>query len=66
MPQAMISTPDIARRANLNEETVRRAVARGELKAYRFGRVIRYDPSDVEAWLESRRIVASAHKQVDG
>lgn len=39
-----------AERLNVSTDTVRRMIARGELKAYRYGpRLIRIDPADLEA-----------------
>lgn len=40
----------------MTSRTVPRFIGRGELTAYRFGRVIRIRESDLEAFIESCRI----------
>lgn len=48
-----LTIPDAANRLGVNPATVRRMIARGELKAYRYGpRLIRIDPADLLALRE--------------
>lgn len=51
-----MSTGDAARYLGLTVRTVYRFIDDGQLPAYRFGRVIRLKPSDVEAFIEACRI----------
>ena len=42
---AQLTIPDVAQALNCSPDTVRRMIARGELRAYRYGpRLIRIDP----------------------
>lgn len=41
-------------RLSLCDRTLRRAIARGELTAYRFGSAVRVRLSDLDAWAESK------------
>lgn len=46
------SPQQLASRLSLDRKTVYRAIERGDLRAYRFGRALRIAPHDVEDWLE--------------
>lgn len=47
---ALFTVSGAAERLNVSPDTIRRMIARGELKAYRYGpRLIRIDPADLEA-----------------
>lgn len=47
----LLSLNDIASLGGIDPKTVRRAIARGELRAYRLGpRIIRIRAEDFEAW----------------
>lgn len=64
MPRVLglVSPPDlseeaVATRLGWSIETLRRYRWRGEGPAYlKYGRCIRYRPSDVDAWLDSQRV----------
>jgi len=43
-----------AARLSLCARTLRRAIARGELTAYRFGKAVRVRLADLDAWAESK------------
>jgi excisionase family DNA binding protein len=53
-----LSIPQVAALRQVHTDTVRRAIARGDLKAYRVGRQIRIRPQDLERW--GRRIGGAA------
>lgn len=53
---AWLSTEQAARRIGVTPRTLYRFVDEGELRAYRFGRVIRIRTSDVDAFVERSRI----------
>lgn len=40
----------------MSDPFLRREVRSGKLRAYRFGKVLRFDPADVRAYTEARRI----------
>lgn len=54
--QGWLSTGETADRLGVTQRTVYGLINRGELAAYRVGRVIRVDPDDLAAYLESARI----------
>lgn len=48
-----LTIPETARTLNCSVDTVRRMIARGELRAYRYGpKLIRIDPEDLRALRE--------------
>lgn len=51
-----ISTTETARRLGVRPRTVHGFIERGELPAYRMGRVIRVQSLDLEAFIEACRI----------
>ncbi len=51
-----LGTDEAAARLGVAQRTVYRFINTGDLVAYRLGRVIRLRASDVEAFLERRRI----------
>ena len=52
-----LSTTEVARRLGLTARTVYGFIDRGELPAYRMGRVIRVQEPDLAAFIERCRIV---------
>lgn len=55
-PINWMSTPAVAEYLGVNTRTVYRLIDEGELPAYKFGRVIRLQEADVEAFIERCRI----------
>lgn len=51
----LITTDEVARRLGIHVETVRLLVGRGELPAVRVGRIFRFDPADVRAYIEKNK-----------
>jgi excisionase family DNA binding protein len=51
-----LSTKEAARRLGITARTLYRFIDEGDLPAYRFGRVIRLKPADIDAYVESCRI----------
>lgn len=51
-----MSTEEAAAELGITTRTLYRAVDDGRLTAYRFGRVIRFRPEDIETYMESCRI----------
>ena len=54
-----LSTARTAQRLGITPRTLYRFVARGEITAYRLGRVIRFQQHDVDAFTDNRRIIPS-------
>ena len=51
-----LSTADAADRLGINTRTLYRLIDAGEIPAYKFGRVIRVQGKDVEAFVENARV----------
>lgn len=51
-----LSTGDAAERLGINTRTLYRLIDSGEMPAYKFGRVIRVQAKDVDAFIESVRV----------
>lgn len=51
-----LSTADAADRLGINTRTLYRLIDAGEIPAYKFGRVIRVQGTDVEAFVEGARV----------
>lgn len=51
-----LSTADAAERLGINTRTLYRLIDAGDIPAYKFGRVIRVQGKDVEAFVENARV----------
>jgi excisionase family DNA binding protein len=51
----LLNVPAVARRLDVSQKTIRRLVARGELRAHRIGRLLRISEEELDRFLESRR-----------
>ncbi len=51
-----LSTAEASRRLGINTRTLYRLIDGGEIAAYKFGRVIRVQATDVEAFIEKARV----------
>lgn len=56
MTDDWLSTAEAAKALGITPRTLYRFIDQGDLPAYRFGRVIRLKQSEVEAFVETRRI----------
>lgn len=54
--QTWISTKVAAQKLGLTLRTLYAQIDEGNLKAYRFGRVIRLKPDDLDAFIEASRV----------
>ncbi|GAB6939548.1 helix-turn-helix domain-containing protein [Isoptericola variabilis] len=54
LPEPYWSVADTAHAGQVNHMTVRRAIDRGDLPAYRIGRVLRIRPEDAQAWITAK------------
>jgi len=57
-----LSIAEIAKLLGLKEQTIREYIKRGDLVAYRFGKVLRVKKADLNRFIEDRR----TDKQSDG
>jgi excisionase family DNA binding protein len=51
----LLDVPAVARRLDVSEKTVRRLIARGELRAHRIGRLLRISEEELGRFLDSSR-----------
>ena len=52
----MINVPEAAERLGLQPPTVYGMISEGTLPAYRFGRAVRVDEDELEAWKQAQRV----------
>jgi len=52
----LLTVNELADMLSVNPMTVRRMVKRGQLSAVRIGRAIRFEPTAIDAFLESVRV----------
>lgn len=62
MPEGIrwLSTKEASDRLGVTLRSLYRFIDQGQLRAYRFGRVIRLQESDLDGFIESRRIEPGA------
>jgi excisionase family DNA binding protein len=51
----LLAIPDVADRLGISTKSVRRMIARGELRAHRIGRLIRVSEADYHNYVVERR-----------
>lgn len=51
-----LSTAEASRQLGINTRTLYRLIDAGEISAYKFGRVIRLQSNDVQAFIDSARV----------
>ena len=52
---ALLSLPAVAIRLGVNERHVRRLVAERRIPFVKWGHLLRFDPVELEAWIEAAR-----------
>lgn len=53
---AWVPLPAAAERLSLCDRTIRRAISRGELRGYKFGKAVRVRLDELDAWAEGKAI----------
>lgn len=51
----LLDIPAVARRLDVCDKTVRRLIARGELRAHRIGRLLRVSEEELRRFINARR-----------
>ena len=51
----MLDLPAVAHRLGVNERHVRRLVSERRIPFLKWGRLLRFDPVEIEAWLDEAR-----------
>jgi excisionase family DNA binding protein len=60
-PEGLISLQEAARRLGVNCGTLRKAVKKGELRAFRVRTIIRIDPLDLRRYLRAHLVAGEMH-----
>lgn len=55
-PSPLMTLPEVAERLGVNERHVRRLVAERRIPFVKWGHLLRFDPVELEAWVEAARI----------
>jgi excisionase family DNA binding protein len=55
----LVDIPALAKRLSVPERHVRRLVAENRIPYLKWGHLVRFDPRQIEAWLEGARVPAS-------
>jgi excisionase family DNA binding protein len=58
-PKLLLTQREAAEACALCEKSLYLAVKRGELRAVKIGRAVRYDPRDLAAWIDRHRTRAN-------
>ena len=56
----LIDLPAVAERLGVNERHVRRLVAERRIPFLKWGHLLRFDPAEIDAWLDAARIPAQS------
>jgi excisionase family DNA binding protein len=59
---------EVAAAIQVSEQTIYRYVANGEIPYHKLNRAVRFKPSEIESWMESRKsgAVVNESKNIDG
>lgn len=55
-PPSLMDLPALADRLGVNHRYVRRLVAERRVPFIKFGHLLRFDPTEIEAWLDRSRL----------
>lgn len=55
---ALIDLPTVAQRLGVNERHIRRLVAERRIPFLKWGHLLRFDPAEIESWLDAGRFSA--------
>jgi excisionase family DNA binding protein len=53
---ALIDLPAVAQRLGVNQRHIRRLVAERRIPFLKWGHLLRFDPAEIEAWLNAGRV----------
>ncbi|MEJ7583315.1 MAG: helix-turn-helix domain-containing protein [Acidimicrobiales bacterium] len=57
-PESLMDLHGVARRLGVNERHVRRLVAERRIPYLKWGHLLRFDPVDIDAWLDTNHRAA--------
>ena len=53
--RALIDLPAVAERLGVNQRHIRRLVAERRIPFLKWGHLLRFDPDEIEAWIDAAR-----------
>ena len=56
--RALLDLPALAERLGVNERHIRRLVAENRVPFLKWGHLLRFDPDEVDSWLQRARVPA--------
>ncbi len=59
----LVTLKQVAELLNVNERHVRRLVFERRIPYFKWGHLLRFDPVELEQWLEQARIAADVHSR---
>jgi excisionase family DNA binding protein len=62
----LLTLKQVAELLNVNERHVRRLVFERRIPYFKWGHLLRFDPVELEQWLEQARIAADVHSRPVG
>ena len=63
---SLLDPDDLARRLNVTSRFVRRLVAERRIPFVKIGRSVRFDPADVDAWVEQAKVPVTTRRHAGG
>ncbi len=57
----MLAVADLATRLGVSERFVRRLVAERRIPFHKIGKFVRFDPNEIDTWIESSRVDPFSH-----
>jgi len=61
--RTLLTLKQVAELLNVNERHVRRLVFERRIPYFKWGHLLRFDPVELEQWLEQARIAADVHSR---
>ena len=59
----LIGVEEVAGLTSIPESTIRRMVTGGRIPCVRLGKHVRFDPVDIDAWIEGSKVPAGVRKE---
>lgn len=60
MDKELVDMKEIGRRLGLTVFSLQKRVQKNEIPHYRIGRLVRFDPKEIDAWLAEKKVRAVA------
>ena len=64
--ESLLTVKELAAALKLTEQTIQRYVLRKEIPFHKIMRAVRFRPSEIESWMESRKAGVTANESIIG